>query len=302
MDYLEVSIQTEPNQIETISAQLDELGVNGYVIEDESDFRSFLENNRQYWDYVDEDLENRFAGLSRIRFWIAPAQTELLSAFPGAETSIVHDSDWENNWKEFFKPIEIGSRLIIVPQWEEIPSTGRMPLILDPGLIFGTGSHATTRMCLEAIEASDVEGKSVLDLGCGSGILGIGALVLGASSNIGVDIDPKAPDVAMDNALLNGIGKEQMNVFAGDLLTDCGLRRRIEGKYDLVLANIVADVILRLIPDVGQFLAPNGRFISSGIIDGRENEVQTALEGAGFEILEHKKMDEWNCFVCRVMV
>ena len=185
---------------------LTELGVEGMAVEDETDFRSFLESNRAYWDYVDKELEDRFAGVSRVKFWVSAdeAGRSLLSAVRAAgydvETSLIADEDWENNWKQYYKPLPVGERLVVVPAWEEADAAGRLPLRLDPGLIFGTGSHATTRMCLEALERLAGPGKRVLDLGCGSGILAIGALVLGCSQAVGCDIDPKAPDVAMDNA------------------------------------------------------------------------------------------------------
>ena len=174
-----------------------------------------------------------------------------------------------------------------------------MPLRLDPGLMFGTGSHATTRMCLEALQNFELEGKRVLDLGCGSGILGIGALVLGAGSCVGCDIDPKAPDVVMDNAALNGIGADRLKVYAGDIIGDATLRRSLGSGYDIVLANIVSDVIIPLAPLVRPFMAQGAVFITSGIIDGRESDVATALRSAGFEIKKHLHEEEWHCYICK---
>ena len=235
--------------VEELCRRLEALGVGGLVVEDEADFRSFLEKNRQYWDYVDEELERRFAGVSRVKFYLTDdgAGRALLEnlrkeGFSPA-LSFVADEDWENGWKRYYRPMEIGSRLVVVPAWEEVPAGTRVPLRLDPGLIFGTGSHATTRMCLVEIEALAGPGRRVLDLGCGSGILSIAALNLGCASAAGCDIDPKAPDVAMGNAALNGIDKERFTVYAGDVLHDTGLRTRLGGGYDIVLANIVADVI-----------------------------------------------------------
>lgn len=292
--------------IDELCLRLNDMGVEGMCIEDEADFKAFLENNRQYWDYVDEELEKKFRGLSRIKFYLPDDEegrkqlARLREAFSESiEVSTVDDSDWENNWKEYYKPLKIGSRLIVVPQWEETDPEGRTVLRLDPGLIFGTGSHATTRMCLEALQEHPVEGKRVLDLGCGSGILGIGAKVLGCGEVVGCDIDPKAPDVAGSNAALNGIGGESFRIYAGDILADEGLRGFIGGGYDIVLANIVSDVIIPLAAFVRRFMAPGALFICSGIIDGREDEVAAALKANGLEILEHKHSEEWNCFVCR---
>ena len=209
----------------------------------------------------------------------------------------MEDADWENNWRSYYQPIEVGEKLVVVPEWEEVPEGDRLPLRLDPGLTFGTGSHATTRLCLQALEDWAGPGRRVLDLGCGSGILGIGALILGCDSCLGVDIDPKSPDVAAENAALNGLTSERIRFLSGDLLKDASLRRSLGSGYDIVLANIVADVILPLSPHVPAFLKPNGVYISSGIIEGRQDEVQRALEASGFRILSHTAEDDWHCFV-----
>ena len=154
-------------------------------------------------------------------------------------------------------------------------------------------------MCLAALEKYAGEGKTFLDLGCGSGILGIGALVLGSARCVGCDIDPKAPDVAASNAALNGIGSDRFKVYAGNILSDASLRHMLGSGYDAVLANIVSDVIIPLSALVRQFMKPGAVFITSGIIDGRQDEVRAALEGNGFEVIEHRKEEEWHCFVCR---
>ncbi len=214
-------------------------------------------------------------------------------------SALVNDEDWENNWKQYYKPLEIGDRLIVVPEWEQCEDSGRVALRLDPGLMFGTGSHATTRMCLERLQCCNIEGKRALDLGCGSGILGIGALLLGGLSCVGCDIDPKAPDVVMDNAALNGIGGDRLEVLAGDIIGDASLRKSLGTGYDIVLANIVSDVIIPLAPLVRGFMAEGAVFITSGIIDGREDEVEAALKNAGFIITEHLHEEEWHCFECR---
>ena len=306
MRWIEASVETKSDLIDLKCAELSELGVPGMVIEDENDFKSFLENNRQYWDYVDEELEQRFAGVSRIKFYLsddADGLAVLDAVRRAGETptiSYIEDADWENNWREFYRPIEIGEKLVVVPEWENCDTAGRIPLRLDPGLIFGTGSHATTRMCLMALERYAAPGKKVLDLGCGSGILGIGARVLGCGTVYGCDIDPKAPDVALSNAALNGITGSDFKIYAGDILSDAGLRRELGSGYDLVLANIVSDVIIPLAPMVPQFMAPDGIFITSGIIEGRQDEVRAAIEAAGFEVLEHHSLEDWHCFVCRL--
>ena len=282
MTYIEVTIDTD--DIESISARLEELGV-GFIIEDEEDFHTFLSENTKYWDYVDEDLENRYKGISRIKFYALPGD-EILNEFPNSQTREVRDEDWENNWKQYYKPIEIG-KLTVVPSWEERPEKG-ISLVLDPGLTFGTGSHATTHMCLQAIQQINLEDKTVLDLGCGSGILGIGTMLLGAKECTAIDIDEKSPDVVNSNAALNNV---TINAYSGDVLG------KIWSGYDLIIANIVADVILKLIPNV-----KSPYFIISGIIDGREPEIEDALEKNGFIITEHLHEDEWNCYICRYML
>ena len=305
MRYIEVTVNTPGEEIDARCQEMADMGAGGFVIENEEDFKDFLEQNHQYWDYVDDELENQFAGVSRIKCYLTDDEDGLAvlrrinAAYSDVTTSYVEDSDWENNWREYYKPIEVGEKLVVVPEWEEAPQDRRLPLRLDPGLIFGTGSHATTRMCLAALEKFSKPGVRVLDLGCGSGILGIGALILGCDSCLGVDIDPKAPDVVMSNAALNGIGADKMTAWAGDIIADASLRARIGGGYQLVLANIVADVIIPLSAVVRQFMAPGAVFICSGIIEHRWPETEAALISNGFEILDHKSEDEWHCFVCR---
>ena len=305
MRYIEVTVNTPGAEIDARCQEMADMGAGGFVIENEEDFKDFLEQNHQYWDYVDDELENQFAGVSRIKCYLTDDEDGLAvlrrinAAYDDVTTSYVEDSDWENNWREYYKPIDVGEKLVVVPEWEEAPQDGRLPLRLDPGLIFGTGSHATTRMCLAALEEFSKPGVRVLDLGCGSGILGIGALILGCDSCLGVDIDPKAPDVVMSNAALNGIGTDKMTAWAGDIIADSSLRARIGGGYQLVLANIVADVIIPLTAIVRQFMAPGAVFICSGIIEHRWPETEAALISNGFEILDHKSEEEWHCFVCR---
>ena len=318
MKWLELHLDTQPAGIEPATELLSEYGIDSLMIDEEGDFKDFLENNHQYWDYVDDELMEQMHGKSRITFYLEDsaegyntlAQFRIgLSAFKKQHPEYaplilsmenVEDADWENNWKQFYKPMEIGERLLVVPEWEQAQEDGRVKLVLNPGLTFGTGSHATTRMCLEAIETLAAPDKRVLDLGCGSGILSIGALVLGCREAVGCDIDPKAPDVAMDNAALNGIGADRFRVYAGDILADRGMRAALGTNFDIVLANIVADVILPLAPLSREFLAPGGTFVTSGIIEGRQDEIEHALKKAGYSIEKHFCEEEWHCFVCSV--
>ena len=306
MQWIEVSVPTRSDEIDDVCAQLAELGAGGMVVEDETDFQQFLEQNHQYWDYVDDALEAQFRGVSRIKFYLADdddgrAQLAAIRAGIGREltTATVRDSDWENNWRQYYQPIETGERLVVVPEWLDAPADGRLPLRLDPGLIFGTGSHATTRMCLAALEHCAGADRTVLDLGCGSGILSIAALRLGAVSAKAVDIDDKCLTVAYENAALNGIGKDRYTVLVGDVLSNGALRETLGGGYDVVVANIVADVIIGLAPMVRQFLKPGGLFLCSGIIDTRAGEVADALRQNGWEIETTRSGEGWYSYACR---
>ena len=302
MKWAEIIVKTKNEEIDILCLRLEELGVGGMAIEDERDFKEFFENHRQQWDYVDEDLVSRFEGVSRVKFYLSDDEEgeKILRAIQadGIETEIayIEDSDWENNWREFYHPLEIGERLLIVPEWEQADVEGRVILRLDPGLIFGTGSHATTRMCLCALEKYSSQGKKVLDLGCGSGILGIAALLLGCESVTGCDIHHEAPEVALSNAGLNGIEKDRFMMYVGDILKDEMLQERIGTGYAIVLANIVAEVIIQLAPMIKRFMAPGGVFICSGIIEGSQDEVIFAIENAGLTILNHNYEEEWHCF------
>ena len=317
MKWLALHIDMAPAGLEPVEAALSSLGIDGLVIEDEADFRRFLEQNRQYWDYVDEELDQSMTGKCRVTFYVEENETgfgqvaavriamaELKKNHPEYGPLImtmdgIEDADWENNWKAFYKPMEIGERLIVIPDWEEADPRGRVALRMNPGLTFGTGSHATTRLCLTALEREVKAGMWVLDLGCGSGILSIAALLLGAESAFACDIDEKAVGVAYENAALNGIGKDRYTVRAGDVLTDAGLQKEMGTGYDIVAANIVSDVIIALAPAVRRLMKEGGRFLTSGIIDDRAEEVRARLEEAGFTVEEANGSEGWYSFLCR---
>ncbi|MDE7261930.1 MAG: 50S ribosomal protein L11 methyltransferase [Oscillospiraceae bacterium] len=317
MKWLALHIDTSPAGLDPVETMLSSLGIDGLVIEDEADFRRFLEENRQYWDYVDEDLDRSMTGKCRVTFYVEedekgftlvaavrialarmkevhPEYAPLIMTIDGLE-----DADWENNWRAFYKPMEIGERLIVVPDWESADPGDRVELRLEPGLAFGTGSHATTRLCLTALEKYVEPGMKVADLGCGSGILSIAALLLGAGTAFACDVDGKAVDIACANAALNGVGKDRYTVRAGDILSDAGLQSELGDGYDIVAANIVADVIIALAPAAARLLKKGGLFIASGVIDGREAEVRDALERNGFTVKEANRSEGWHSFVCR---
>lgn len=305
--WLEVTLPVPADRLDGVCSVLTANGMTGLVVEEEGDFLRFLEQNRQYWDYVDEDLARRMKGASRVKFYVPDNQEgqeqlrRTLTGLEEYEPQIVslREEDWATSWQKYYRPIQVGKRVYIVPDWmrgEPAPQ-GRTPLYLNPGLTFGTGAHPTTQLCLELLEDVLRPGDKVLDLGCGSGILAIAALALGASRAVGVDIDPKAADVAFENAALNGIGDDRLSVYAGDVLADGKLAARLgPGQNRVVLANIVADVIIPLSAKAGEFMTPDGVFLTSGVIDGREDEVRAALEADGFAVVKHLERGGWHAF------
>ena len=317
MDWLELKIDVAAAGIDPVTALLEEQGVTGVIIDDQRDFQDFMAHNQAYWDYVDEQLVKEKENLSRVTFYVenSTAGYGTIAAVRMAMHALkqkhpeyapllltmenVKDEDWENNWKQFYKPMEIGERLLVIPAWEKAEAGDRVTLTLNPGLTFGTGSHATTRLCLTALESRIHGGERVLDLGCGSGILSIAALRLGARSAFACDIDEKCIDVAYENAALNGIGRDRLTVRQGDATKEGPLRTAIGTGYDVVVANIVADVIISLAPQVRHFLKEDGWFLTSGIIDDRADEVAAALTAAGWNIVETCTSEGWYCYICR---
>lgn len=317
MEWLEMKIDTSHAGLDPVCAMLEQQGVTGLMIDDETDFQDFLEHNRQYWDYVDEELLAEKRGVSRVTFYLERNENALstIAAVRMAMSAMkkthpeyaplrltmdnVADADWENNWKQFYKPMEIGDRLLVVPEWEQASDPQRITLRLNPGLTFGTGSHATTRLCLQALDAHIHGGEKVLDLGCGSGILSIAALRLGAASAFACDIDEKCVDVAYENAALNGITRDTYTVRWGDVLHDQQLRAEMGGGYDMVVANIVADVIMDLSGSVRDFLKRGGLFLCSGIIDDRAEEVLQKLKSDGWDVIEQRSSEGWFSYLSR---
>lgn len=321
MQWLELCIQTCSAGIELVGERLTVLGYDSFIVDDQAEFETFLEQNKQYWDYVDQGLQEKMEGLSQIRLYLEDnaqametvrhLQDELQllrRQNPGKDLgtleiriSNLQDEDWENNWKQYYQPIPIGKRLVVVPQWlDPNQDPDRLPIRLDPGMIFGTGAHASTQMCMMALEETIHGGESVLDLGSGSGILSITALVLGAASAIGVDIDPKAEDIARENAAFNGIGADRFTAVTGDVIADQAMMERLAGQYDIVLANIVADVIIPLSSIVPQFLKPEGVFICSGILDRRLEDVRQALHAAGLWEVSVRTLEDWCQITCKI--
>lgn len=320
MKWMEVTVFTTEQGLDAVCARLDMLGINQVMIEQGRDsIEAFLRNTARYWDYADMDalvaseepcvkayiadvadnratvkaIEESFDELKRMDVGIDLGSLNIV-------VRLTDDEDWENNWKIYYKPLEIGERLLIRPSWEQAEDTGRTVLSLDPGMAFGTGSHHTTRMCLEFLEKTVKDGDDMIDLGCGSGILSIGALLLGAKQALAVDIDPIAEKIAYENAAMNDIYNDRYTVLIGDVLSDTALQDRLcEKKYDVVAANIVTSVIIELTKMVPRIIKPEGVYIMSGIIGDRLDEVLAALDENGFEVLEVREGDDWRAVMAR---
>ena len=316
MSWLETTITTAPTGIEALAAALTAAGFEDMVIEDQQELEGFLEQNRAYWDYIDEKLQEQLQGLSRIRLFFEDTDTEsiprleallekLRAQNDGSWGSLaltvtkMPDVDWSESWKENYPPQPAGEKLIVLPYWlADMDTEGRLPVILDPGLTFGTGAHPSTRMVMGCMEKLVTPDTCCLDLGSGSGILSIAALRLGAKSAIGVDIDPKAEDIARENAAYNHFGSPEFTALTGNVLSDRKLMDQLaRQRYDLVLVNIVADVIISLAPVLPDFLDEKSRLVCSGILDTRLSEVKAALEGAGLTVTQVFEEEEWRC-VC----
>ncbi len=313
MEWIQVSIDTSHNGIDILVSALEDIGIRGFEIEDPLDFSEFMTSEFPYRDYVDEELiREKESAPVKVKIYVSAneagheslaAVRELLGRLSetgedmgSLELSFetMNEEDWSENWKQFFHPLKIGSRVLVRPEWEECENEeGRVVFTINPGMSFGTGSHATTQLCLEAIEEYTKDGDTILDLGCGSGILSITACLLGAKNAIAVDIDKNAVDIAIRNAELNGVGVDKYEALAGNILEDEKMRKRFaDEKYDIVAANIVADVIIGISPFAGDFVKDGGIFIASGIITERLSEVLSYLEKS-FKIIKICDKNDW---------
>ena len=276
----------------------------GLYIEDYSDLE---EGAREiaHIDLIDEELLAKDRTHALIHVYLEPEvnpaeslaflQERLAAAgIPNTlSAKTVREADWANNWKQYFKPLPVGERLLILPTWEQDENKeGRAVLHIDPGMAFGTGGHDTTRLVLETLEQAIRPGDTFLDIGFGSGILSIAALLLGAGTAFGVDIDPLAVKTARENGELNGMREPRYTIVEGDLAD------KVRGQYRVVAANIVADAIIALSPSVPAFLAPGGVYMVSGIIDTREEDVMQALTRCGFKVVTRRERGGWLCLVC----
>ena len=308
MDYLAVHIDSNHRGLEPLTAFLAAQDIESLMIEDEYEAQTLEtpgappptgDESARVTFYLPAD-DTGFARLADARI----ALSDFRKSHTDCGTLLMtldetKDDDWLDAWKAFWQPTPIGQRLLVVPAWEDAEDEGRVKLFLDPGRTFGSGTHVTTKLCLEAIEGLIHGGEKVADLGCGSGILAIAALKLGAKSAFACDLEPDCPAVVAENLARNAVAAERCTVRCGDLLTDETLAAQMGGGYDLILANIVSDVILALAPRVRGLLAPGGHFLCSGIIDTRAEEVAQALAASGLTIEESLQQDNWRAFLCR---
>ena len=304
MNWTEITVSVPNEYTESASAIANMTVPYGIYIEDYSDLETSAWEIAHI-DLIDEDLINKDRKNSVIHIYISECDyaaealeflKERLTAekIPFEAGSIgVDDADWNENWKKYFKPIEIGEKLAVVPSWEEYENReNRTILSIDPGAAFGTGTHATTSLCLELLQGFVDDDTEMLDIGCGSGILGLASVLLGCKKAFGVDIDAQSVNTARENAEINRIS-DKATFEVGDLT------QVVSGKYGVICANIVADVIIRLLPDVDEFMTEGGVLIVSGIIDIRKDDVLKAVNDNGFKIADQKYKDNWCAFVLK---
>ena len=317
MNWTEVKIYTTTAGIDPLTGSMLDLGLQGFMIEDAQDFDEFLHDTTPHWDYVDQAVMEKMKDcetcvtiyvadnpqgmeeLMQVRQILARLKAQDPDGKYGRlelEMKDVDEEDWSNAWKKYYHPVQVGEHLVVCPSWEAYDrKPDEVVLTLNPGMAFGTGTHDTTRLCMELLEKYITPQDTVLDVGCGSGILAITAALLGANRIIGCDIDEVAVKVAGENAALNGV-QDRIAFHQGDLTS------QVEGSFQIICANIVADVIIRLGEDAGRYLAKDGIFITSGIIDTREQDVLNALEQNGFQVIERRTSGGWVALACKAKV
>lgn len=339
MEFIKVSINVSSKGIDDIVGMLLNLDIIGVIIDDPFEMSEFIKDNPMNWDYVDEELEktmnsdkepsitfyieNNSDGielLNSVKTSIEEFKKNLENSNANANENIqefgslniivenTSDSEWKDKWKETYKPFVVGENILIRPSWEDVPkefadNKNTVVLTINPGQVFGTGLHQSTKLCITHLEKylkNSSENIKVIDVGCGSGILAITSLLLGANFAYGIDMEIDSEKVFCENAELNNIDKTKYKIGIGNVLLDENLRNSITDKFNIAVVNIVADVVIALSPFIKSVLTQNGVFISSGIIEERENDVLTALTDNGFKIISKIKMDNWVSFMCEV--
>ncbi len=319
MDWIKVSIFTKSAGIDAVLGILLDFGIDSTQISDEGEFSDFLEDNKKAWDYVDENLRKEMAQETHIDFYVKSDEIDVLDGIKSELfklkssdnngiygrlelfTESLKNDDWLNSWKKHFHTFTIADKLVIKPYWEETEISDKKVFEINPGLSFGTGTHHTTKMCLEDIVNIVKDNDTVLDLGAGSGILSIVSLLFGASKATAIDIDENSLKTISENLERNKISRDKCDILIGNVLENDALRAEVsKSKYDLVLANIVADVVIALLPFIREVISQNGIFIASGIIEDRISEVREKIISCGFDIISEKRSADWAEFMCRL--
>lgn len=316
MKWIRFTLDTHTQAVDILSYKLDEIGVEGIEIEDKVPL-SEADKEKMFVDILPDPEDND--GTAKVHFYMEPENCdpekvmlqvqdifheikEFCEIGKGTVSlSETEDKDWINNWKAYFKPFRAAEDIVIKPTWEEYEKEKDSDILIeiDPGIAFGTGSHETTKLCIQALDKYVKEGDAVLDVGCGSGILSIAALKLGAKHATAIDIDEVAVKVAAENFAVNNISPGDYTLLDGDLISNAFLKVKAGIGHDIVVANILADVIIPLTGVVRPHLKKGGLYITSGILNTKEEEVREALEENGFEILSVEHMKEWCCFIAR---
>lgn len=321
MKYIEMNIETSSAGIEAIVTALMEIGITDVVVEDPRDFEELMDKKQSYdWDYVDDELVASMGGVPKVTIYLEDTE-ENRGQINNVETIVENlksavasglfgvgadfgtmtldvkfddDTEWKDKWKEFFKPAQISENIVVKPTWEEYENVGGYHVIeIDPGMAFGTGTHETTSLCVKLLDKYQKESDKVLDVGCGSGILSIAAAMLGAKDVLGVDIDPIAVEVAVENLELNKVNDVARAQY-GDLT------KGVDYKANIVVANLMADLVMMLSNDVAKHMEEGGYFISSGILVEKEETVANHLREQGFEIVEIKEDGLWCAIVATI--
>lgn len=316
MKWIRFTLDTHTEAVDILSYKLDEIGVEGIEIEDKLPL-SEADKEKMFVDILPDPEDND--GTAKVHFYMEPDNCdpekvmlqvqdifqeikEFCEIGKGTVTlSETEDKDWINNWKAYFKPFRAANDIVIKPTWEDYETENDSDILIeiDPGIAFGTGSHETTKLCIQALDKYVQEGDSILDVGCGSGILSIAALKLGAKHATAIDIDEIAVKVAAENFAVNQIPPDRYSLFDGDLISNAFLKVKAGTGHDIIVANILADVIIPLTSVIRPHLKKDGLYITSGILNTKEEEVRAALEENGFEILSVEHMKEWCCFIAR---
>ena len=303
MKYIELKIEVNRKDLELLEAELMDAGFEGLMIDDPADVVDIIEHKEWFkYDYIDDDVIKELERNPVVTLYFEEGAAEdlarakdVLGKFKNIKIgeSVQDDQEWLYKWQEYFKPTKVSDRIVVKPTWEEYEAKDNELIVeIDPGMAFGTGIHETTSMCIQALEKYLGAGQTVLDVGCGSGILSIAAARLGAQAALGIEIDTDAVENAKRNVDQNGLS-DTIQIRYGDLT------KGVDYKADIVVANLMAELVMMLTPDVCKHLNPNGIYITSGILNEKEKMVSESIRNAGFEIIETLHKNDWCAIVAR---